>query len=316
VECKNREQSSHRRPERGKGEGGWGKKRTGSALWLFSLFILLPLTVSSQMVGFAYAHKPLVFSGPAQIGNNHNNNLQSALIISNHKISWALFQQLDTRNKILFYKFNVKAGDPFYAQLIIPKIRNPDHNDFHPRIALMGNGISISILTDTRLASVVSTGVYSNDSNNSLSSALENTIPVALSILELEYEKQHPNASTDANDDIFYEPFTQTSYWKAQEFRAIIPNDGGYFLAVYVNDAKELGADSKFVLAVGETEDFGPLDFVTTLPSAWIQTKLFFGDYLSLVAAFLIILIAAIMNVAFLLIRRRHRSAEKGPWQQ
>lgn len=288
------------------------KKETRSALWLFLVSILLLLLVISQMVRVAYAHKALTFSRSDHLSNNNNNNnLQNALVIPNHKISWAIYQQLDTQNKALFYEFDAKAGDPFYAQLVIPKIQDHYRNDFHPNIALVGNGISSAALTDSNLIRIISDETYNNNNDRSVLSAFGNMIPAGMSILGLAYEKLQPSMSTNTPNDVFYEPFTQTSYWKAQEFHATIPNDGRYFLAVYVNDAKELGADSKFVLAVGEVEGFTPLDFVTTLPSAWMQTKLFFEDYLSIMTVILIPLVAVIMSVAFLLIQRKHRSTVK-----
>jgi hypothetical protein len=44
------------------------------------------------------------------------------------------------------------------------------------------------------------------------------------------------------------------------------------------NNVNELSASLKFTLAVGEIEDFGPLDFIAVLPAAWLKTKLFFDD--------------------------------------
>jgi hypothetical protein len=107
-----------------------------------------------------------------------------------------------------------------------------------------------------------------------------------------------------ALSSVFFEPFTQTSYLVRQELVINhLPSSGTYELIVF--DASRGNEDGgKYVLAVGETESFSIIDFFTTLPAAWFETKLYFEDYVSnALAIFVIICILAVP--AILLVRRR-----------
>jgi len=226
------------------------------------------------------AHKPL------EANEGKNNNFQSALVIPDPKISWAVYQSLEPASPALFYKFNARTSQELYVQLSIPQLANL--KDFMPRLALIGPNVSTSIVSASRFANIV----------GNAPDFPKPTDP-HYGMINLSYKKQE-----GISPQSFYEPFTQTSYWTRQEFRARIPSDGQYFLAVYVSDLDELRGNSKFTLAVGEIEDFKPVDYFTTLPLAWIKTKLFFGDYISVSAAILI----PISIVAVLLaVRRAYR---------
>ena len=102
--------------------------------------------------------------------------------------------------------------------------------------------------------------------------------------------------------DEFYEPFGQVTYWERQEVRTSIPADGKYFIVV----ADEKGRDGKYVLAVGTIEDFSGENLLAVLPMAWLETKLFVNDYISLWIFFLA-LAAAPAVAALAVIRRRSR---------
>jgi hypothetical protein len=79
---------------------------------------------------------------------------------------------------------------------------------------------------------------------------------------------------------------------------------GTYYLVVFdralVNDAV------KYILAVGETEDFSPMDFLTIIPSAWLDTKFFFEDYVSPTIA-ISLLVAVPALIMILLVKRLKR---------
>jgi hypothetical protein len=98
----------------------------------------------------------------------------------------------------------------------------------------------------------------------------------------------------------FYEPFTQTSYWERQEIVInSLPSVGTYYLVVYDRSiAQEAG---KYTLAVGEIEDFSLLDFFTIIPSAWLDTKFFFEDYVSpTIAISLLVALPALITILLL----------------
>jgi membrane protein implicated in regulation of membrane protease activity len=62
------------------------------------------------------------------------------------------------------------------------------------------------------------------------------------------------------------------------------------------------------VLAIGEREDFGPIDFFTTLPAAWFETKLYFQDYLSMAVAIALMASAIIILISTIIFRKRIRA--------
>jgi hypothetical protein len=68
---------------------------------------------------------------------------------------------------------------------------------------------------------------------------------------------------------LFYEPFTKTSYLIRQELAIpSLPSTGQYAVAIYDDGRLQSDRPRKYVLAIGEREDFGPIDFFTTLPAA------------------------------------------------
>ena len=97
----------------------------------------------------------------------------------------------------------------------------------------------------------------------------------------------------------FYEPFGQVTYWERQEVTTIIPEDGQYFILVL----DEKNQSGKYALAVGTIEDFSGSDFVSVLPKAWFDTKLFFNDYVSFIIG--ISILVAIPSLIVIIILRK-----------
>ena len=55
---------------------------------------------------------------------NHDDahrNFESVLKIPDHKISWAIYENLG-KNEAKFYIFEANEGDSFFASIVIPKI--------------------------------------------------------------------------------------------------------------------------------------------------------------------------------------------------
>ena len=208
-------------------------------LFLFAILLTFPI------FDFAFGHKPIQSDGTNVIFEN-------ALQIPDHKISWAIYEQLEP-SQTKFYKFDAKEGDSFYASIVIPKLDR--FENYKPGLALIGEGFDINSIH-----------------------RIDAELPPG-GIIVYNYDGQIPSTE-------FYEPFTQTNYWERQEIRITIPADGVYYIAVYDSQ----GVLGKYSLAIGVIEDFSMVDFFTTLPAAWFQTKLFFEDYSSvlIVMGFLI----------------------------
>ncbi len=198
---------------------------------LFLLIFVLTLISISP----AYGHKLISH-------DDSHRDFDSALIIPDHKISWAIYENLGV-NESKFYTFDAKKGDSFYASIVIPKLEGLEN--YSPSLVLMNDDLF---------------------TGKSYSSNIQSNIQKFL------YEGDYPG-------DEFYEPFGQVTYWERQEANTIIPEDGQYFILVL----DEKNQSGKYSLAIGTIEDFSGADFLTILPKAWFDTKIFLNDYVSVV---------------------------------
>lgn len=146
--------------------------------------ILVLIVVSSSP---AYGHKLISH-------DDSHRDFDSALVIPDHKISWAIYENLGT-NEAKFYVFDAKKGDPFYASIVIPKISGLE--EYSPTL----------FFVDPKTAQI--------DRPQSESQTTEKFF----------YEGDFPGRE-------FYEPFGQVTYWERQEITKEIPEDGKYFIVV------------------------------------------------------------------------------------
>ena len=235
--------------------------------------MLVLVTSSFQM---SNGHKPLKVAGS-------NNDFTTAKEIPNHRISWAIYEELSGSNDVHYYKFAADQGDRLYSQLSIPKLEK--FSTFVPSIALVGNDVS-----SVNLEGRYSVQEYAHDVGD-----LPFAIPPGMRAIVVDYNGPIPSSE-------FYEPFTQTSYWERQEIVInSLPSVGTYYLVVF--DRSLVQDEGKYTLAVGEIEDFSPLDFFTIIPQAWLDTKFFFEDYISPTIA-ISLLVAVLAFIAILLVKR------------
>ena len=151
-------------------------------LFLFLLLIVFSISPAAQ------AHKLISH-------DDSHRDYDSALVIPDHKISWAIYDNLGV-NETKFYTFDAKKGDSFYASIVIPKLDGLQN--YSPSLVLVNDDL------------------FDNDSS---SSNIESNIEKYL------YEGDYPGNE-------FYEPFGQVTYWERQEITTIIPDDGQYFILV------------------------------------------------------------------------------------
>ena len=151
---------------------------------IFLFLILIVVSISP----FAHAHKLISH-------DDSHRDYESALVIPDHKISWAIYDNLGI-NETKFYTFDAKKGDSFYASIVIPKLDGLQN--YSPSLVLVNDDL------------------FNNDSS---SSNIESNIEKYL------YEGDYPGNE-------FYEPFGQVTYWERQEITTIIPDDGQYFILV------------------------------------------------------------------------------------
>src|SRR5919109_1705618 len=248
-----------------------------NAVFFFSLASIFPSV---------HAHKPLA--------SDNNNVLEGATKIPAHKISWAIYQELEGTEEVDYYRFSARQREIgfLHAGKTIPDIKK--FQSFSPAIVLIGKNLDKAKLdaqnSQVRIA-------HSRDTVYNHLNMHENTSSV------LEYD----NNNNSVLLKLFYEPFTQTSYLIRQELAIpSLPSTGEYAVAVYDGRLQSDGL-RKYVLAIGEREDFGPIDFFTTLPAAWFETKLYFQDYLSMAVAIAVIASAIIIIILILTIIFRRR---------
>ena len=90
--------------------------------------ILIIFALAMISTNYASAHKLISHD------DNHK-DFDSALVIPDHKISWAIYENLGT-NEAKFYTFEAKKGDSFYASIVIPKIQGLEN--YAPALVLIG----------------------------------------------------------------------------------------------------------------------------------------------------------------------------------
>jgi hypothetical protein len=90
---------------------------------LFLFFIIL------VSLNPAYGHKLISH-------DDTHRNFESALKIPDHKVSWAIYENL-AQNEAKFYTFEANKGDSFYASIVIPKIDGLE--EYSPTLVLVGD---------------------------------------------------------------------------------------------------------------------------------------------------------------------------------
>ena len=150
-------------------------------LLLFFVFALISISP-------AFGHKLISH-------DDSHRDFDSALVIPDHKISWAIYENLGVE-ETKFYTFDAKKGDSFYASIVIPKLDGLEN--YSPSLILMNDDV-----------------YQGNMPTNNLESSVQKFL----------YEGDYPGNE-------FYEPFGQVTYWERQEVNTIIPEDGQYFILV------------------------------------------------------------------------------------
>jgi hypothetical protein len=244
-----------------------------------TIAIMIMLVLFTSSFQMANGHKPLKVV-------DSNNDFSTAKEIPNHKVSWGIYEELSGSNDVHYYKFAANEGERMYAQISIPKLEK--FSTFAPSIAVVGSDV-----TAGDLEGEYSVREYAHDIVD-----LPFAIPSGMRAIVVDYNGPIPSSE-------FYEPFTQTSYWERQEIVInSLPSVGTYYLVVF--DRNLVQDEGKYTLAVGEIEAFSLLDFFTIIPSAWLDTKFFFEDYVSPTIAILL-LVAVPALIAILLIKRLKR---------
>lgn len=170
--------------------------------------------------------------------DNPINTLEKSYEITNIEESQAIYSQIMKESDIDIYSFEGKAGQKFYTQLMVPDI--DESRELLLTLVVLGPFEDANYLDQyTPLIGQRLKGYVIDPGNN---------------------RKK------------FFEPFTQTSYLKKQQFSLELPIDGTYFIAVY----SPVEQSGKYVLTVGQEESFGIKDLLH-YPATWFKVNYWFN---------------------------------------
>ena len=162
---------------------------------------------------------PLEAHRPYFIGTNALEP-ETALIIAQPAVSWAIYAALPTPDARQYYRFDGEAGQVIFVQLLVPR------------------------RSTLRLAPPIATLVG----------------PATLAEIEAAADPAEAGShriSTVAEDRTdYHESFTQITYDQYPPLRVVLPEDGAYWIVVEAPD----DATGNYVLAVGTEEVFGARD--------------------------------------------------------
>lgn len=179
------------------------------------------------------------------------------------QVSHAYYMEIESPGQVDTYVFEGLAGEHLHAGIVIPAIEGLE--DFGVSMALLGPGLPAVN------PAALPPGVDSTTDSAGMQQALV--------------------CPTETNDD-FFEPFTQTNYWKRQTLETDLPATGTYQLMIWNPE----GQTGKYVLDVGTLEEFGIGDLLV-FPVWWLQVHRFFGqtEYLVSGAALVAILVGGLV---------------------
>lgn len=240
--------------------------RSTNKVMKYAIFVILLCIVVISPTQ-AFAHKLIPTDGS-------NTEINSALIIPDPVVSWAMYEELNKNP--LYYTFDAKKGEKLYASIVIPKLHGLEN--FTPSLVFIAPTFSLDLISELQI--------------KDMSKSFTHSIPNGYTAVVFDYDQVLPSKE-------FYEPFGQITYWERQEINLIIPVDAKYYLAVYDSS----GHYGKLALAIGYVEDFSALDFLTVLPLAWFESRYFVEDYSTPILSIIIIL-GIISGLAFLVYRK------------
>lgn len=179
--------------------------------------LLVTLLLSFNAVG----HVPLIGGG--------NEDISSALHISNPAKSWAIYAVLENET-VHYFSFDVREGERIYLGLL--KSTDPADEGFLPDLLLIGPGIGIQSSPSAQLPE-------GNTSPEGAAVLLENSA-IPKNIVLPESLKDLGALAADGREGITtYEPFGPSSFIELAEINLSAPQSGRYYAAVYENTMKE-----------------------------------------------------------------------------
>ena len=206
------------------------------------IFTLLPILLLLSVT--ASGHVPLIGGG--------NEDISSALHISNPAKSWAVYAVLENENAH-YFSFDVKEGDRIYLGLL--KSTDPADEVFLPNLFLMGPGIG-------DMGSSSGPQDEGNTTSESINTESINTIAITEGTVLLESSALPDSivlpeglkdlgvlAAYGREGKATYEPFAPSSYIRLAEINLFAPQSGRYYAVVYDNNKNSTDEDASLAAA-------------------------------------------------------------------
>ncbi|WP_350342696.1 hypothetical protein PRVXT_001952 [Proteinivorax tanatarense] len=180
--------------------------------------------------------------------NRDISSIEKSWKIEDIQHSKAIYSQLQEELQVDYYRFQGLQEEEYYSQVLIPQIEG-NHNFMVTKLLIGENLPSI------------------NEQYNDIVPSGYGAIPV------------EPGNSREE----FFEPFTQTSYYKKQQFSFQLEEDGTYYIAVFNSH----GQTGKYVLTLGEEEDMSFMELIT-YPVTWFKVNWWFNPFRPIVMMIII----------------------------
>lgn len=215
----------------------------------------LAIAILLLIAGVVQAHVPLFPEG--------NENVSSAMLISDSGKSWAIYSALGP-GMPQYYALDIEKGKEILLSLL--GSADPKEIGFEPDMALLGPGLA---------------------SEGSLPSNVN--IPAGYGAIAVK---------SNRSDQATYEPFGPSSYYQLADLDINAPESGRYYVAVYANNSNAFSSSiGRYCLAIGYREEFTFAERITT-PLRLISVYLWEGQSLSTILMPMII--AAISGLYFI----------------
>jgi hypothetical protein len=196
-------------------------------------------------------------------------SFEKPIVVDNSTTAFSYYAELVSGESDIYQVYAI-GGEPAQISLAAPK--SDDLKGFTPSLALIGPGITTNVDTNT----------------------LPVSLPEGMGAIVLNYTGDlatRPEVS---------DPATMTGSWQGQEYKAVYPKAGPYYILIW----DKQGRGGKYIMTVGTQDDFGLFDLIK-FPYTWAKLNIWFGNWVNLLVA--VLLLAAVVFAAVWLIGRRRR---------
>jgi pimeloyl-ACP methyl ester carboxylesterase len=190
-----------------------------------ALILALGLLIGMPAAGPAQAETPILETGQP---NADFGGFEQAIVIPEPWFMWFVLGQLHDAQDVDIVSFDYKAGDLMRGIVFIPV--NPDLQEFHPSLALIGPGLPPP------------------------AGPLPFEVPPGLGVI----------TNTSSNAGTYFDIFTQINFYPRASIELTAPATGRYYMAVY----GPVRGSARYALDIGVMETYAP-NVIARYPVNW-----------------------------------------------